>query len=174
VTSRLQVYSDPLQHALLAALVVAPLVPRFGRGPVVTAVAAAWLIDVDHPVAARSLRLGDWTSMPVRPRTHSAVVALGIGALVTAAAGPVHGWAALAGLASHLLHDAGDRAAPTPLLWPAAPARQLGRRRQLAGTAALALISVAAARVSGGAARGAAGRAAGARGGAGAARRRTA
>jgi hypothetical protein len=174
VTSRLQVYSDPLQHALLAALVVAPLVPRFGRRPVVTAVAAAWLIDVDHPVAARSLRLGDWTSMPVRPPTHSAVVALGIGALVTAAAGPVHGWAALAGLGSHLLHDAGDRAAPTPLLWPAAPARRLGRRRQLVGTAALALISVAAARVSGGAARGGAGRAACARGGAGAARRRTA
>jgi hypothetical protein len=151
VTSRLQVYSDPLQHALLAALVVAPLMPRFGPGPLVTAVAAASLIDLDHPVAARSLRLGDWTSMPVRPRTHSAVVALGAGALVTAAAGPVHGWATLAGLASHLLHDAGDRAAPTPLLWPAAPARQLGRRRQLVGTVALALASAAVARVSRGA-----------------------
>ena len=154
MTSRLQIYSDPLQHALLAALVVTPLVPRFGRAPVAIAVAAAWLIDVDHPVAARSLRLGDWTSMPVRPQTHSAAAALGAGALVAAAASPVHGWAAFAGLASHLLHDAGDRAAPTPLLWPAAPARQLGRRRQLAGTVALAAASAAIARLSRGAARG--------------------
>jgi LexA-binding, inner membrane-associated putative hydrolase len=174
VTSRLQVYSDPVQHALLAALVVAPLVPRFGRGPVATAVAAAWLIDVDHPVAARSLRLGDWTSMPVRPQTHSAAVAVGAGTLVGVAAGPAHGWAAFAGLASHLLHDAGGDGAPTPLLWPAAPARQLGRRRQLVGTVALALASAAIARISGGAARGARRRPACARGGGGAARRRTA
>jgi hypothetical protein len=148
MASRLQVYSDPLQHALLAALVAAPLVSRSGPAPIATAVAAAWLIDVDHPVAARSLRLGDWTSMPVRPRTHSAVVALGAGALVTAAAGPVHGWAAFAGLASHLLHDAGGGGAPTPLLWPAASARRLGRRRQLAGTVALAAASAAIAGVS--------------------------
>jgi hypothetical protein len=174
MTSRVQVYSDPLQHALLAVLVAAPLVPRFGRGPLVTAVAAAWLIDVDHPFAARSLRLADWTSMPVRPRTHSIVVAAGAGALVTAAAGPVHGWAALAGLASHLLHDAGDDSAPTPLLWPGAPARQLGRRRQLAGTAALALASAAVARVSGGAAPRGRRRPACVHGGGGAARRRTA
>jgi hypothetical protein len=64
-------------------------------------------------------------------------------------AGPLHGWAWVAGLTSHLLHDAGDRAAPTPLLWPFAPARQIGRRRQAAGTALLlassALLSRAAA-----------------------------
>ena len=69
-------------------------------------------------------------------------MAAAAGALVAAAAGPRHGWAAAAALASHLLHDAGDRAAPTPLLWPFAPARQIGRRRQLAGTALLALGSV--------------------------------
>jgi hypothetical protein len=55
----------------------------------------------------------------------------------------LHGWAAFGGLVSHLLHDAGDRAAPTPMLWPFAPARQLGRRWQLAGTAVLVLCSVA-------------------------------
>ena len=77
-----------------------------------------------------------------RTRTHSLVTTLGTGAVVTAAAGPLHGWAAFAGLTSHLLHDAGDRAAPTPLLWPFAPARQIGRGRQLAGTALLALGSV--------------------------------
>jgi LexA-binding, inner membrane-associated putative hydrolase len=145
---RVQVYSDPLVHALLAAGVAAPLVPRAGRGPLLTAVAAASLIDLDHPVAARSLRLGAWTSMRERPRTHSFVVAAGTGALVAVAAGPVHGWAAFGGLASHLLHDSGDDSAPTPLLWPRAPARQLGRRRQLAGTALLVLGSLAVSRAS--------------------------
>lgn len=137
---RVRVYSDPLQHALIAAAVVAPL--RGGRPVVTTAVAAAIAIDVDHVVAARSLWVRDTTSLPARPRSHSLVAALGAGALVTAAAGPRHGWAAFSSLVSHFLHDAGDQAAPTPLLWPFAPARQLGRRRQLAGTVLLALGSV--------------------------------
>ena len=147
---RVQVYSDPLQHVLIAAIVVAPLVPRTGRGVLATASAVALLIDIDHAVAARSWRVRDTTALPARPRTHSLAVAATTGALVAAAAGPLQGWAASAALVSHLLHDAGDRAAPTPLLWPFAPARQIGRRRQLAGTALLvagsALLSRAAAR----------------------------
>jgi hypothetical protein len=62
------------------------------------------------------------------------------------AAGPLHGWAAFGGLTSHLMHDAGDRAAPTPVLWPFAPARQLGRRWQVGATAALVLGSLAVSR----------------------------
>jgi LexA-binding, inner membrane-associated putative hydrolase len=138
----LRVYSDPFQHAAIAAAVVAPLTRGRGWGLVVTAVAAATVIDVDHAVAARSWRVRHTTSLPARPRSHSLVTTLGTGALVAAAAGPLHGWAAFAGLTSHLLHDAGDRAAPTPLLWPFAPPRQIGRRRQLAGTAALIAVSV--------------------------------
>ncbi len=147
---RLRVYSDPLQHALIATAVAAPLVPRAGRRVVVTAVAAAIVIDVDHAVAARSLRLRAITSLATRPRSHSLVTALGAGAVVGVAAGPLHGWAAFGGLASHLLHDAGDRAAPTPVLWPFSSARQLGRRRQLAGTMLLVLGSVAVSRVTAG------------------------
>ena len=139
----LQVYSDPLQHALIAAAVAAPLAPRAGRRVIGTAVAAALVIDVDHAVAARSLRVRATTALPMRPRSHSLATALGTGLAVGAAAGPVHGWAAFGGLVSHLLHDAGDRAAPTPLLWPFAPARQLGRRWQLAVTTALVLGSLA-------------------------------
>src|SRR4051794_19633477 len=139
---RVQIYSDPLQHVLIAAAVVAPLAPRSGRAVFGTAAAVALLIDVDHAVAARSLRVRDTTGLPMRPPTHSLLAAAATGALVAAAAGPRHGWAAGAALVSHLLHDAGDRAAPTPLLWPFAPARQIGRRRQLAGTALLALGSV--------------------------------
>jgi membrane-bound metal-dependent hydrolase YbcI (DUF457 family) len=144
--SRLQVYSDPLQHASIAAAVVAPLVARSGRRVLVTAITAAIAIDVDHAVAARSLRLPALTSLRTRPCTHSLLTALGTGAIVAAAAGPEHGWAAFGGLTSHLLHDAGDRAAPTPLLWPLAPARQLGRRWQVAATTALLLGSLAVSR----------------------------
>ena len=146
----LAVYSDPLQHALIAAAVVSPVAARAGRGVLWTAVAAALVIDVDHAVAARSVRVRDTTGLAARPRTHSFVTTLATGAGVAAAAGSLHGWAAFAGLASHLLHDAGDRAAPTPLLWPFAPPGQIGRRRQAAGTALLllgsALVSRAAAR----------------------------
>jgi hypothetical protein len=150
---RIRVYTDPLQHALIAAAVAAPLVPRAGWRVVLTAVAAATAIDVDHAVAARSLRIRATTSLATRPRTHSALTALGASAVVAAAAGPLHGWAAFGGLASHLLHDAGDRAAPTPILWPFAPARQLGRRHQLAGTALLVLSSVAISRATAASAR---------------------
>jgi len=139
---RVQIYSDPLQHVLIAAAVVAPLAPRSGRAVFGTATAVALLIDIDHAVAARSLRVRDTTGLAVRPPSHSLLVAAAAGALVAAGAGRWHGWAAGAALVSHLLHDAGDRAAPTPLLWPFAPARQIGRRRQLAGTALLALGSV--------------------------------
>jgi LexA-binding, inner membrane-associated putative hydrolase len=139
MAGRLQTYSDPLQHALIAAGVVAPL----GRGKVATAVSAALAIDVDHAVAARSVRVRHTTALRTRPRSHSLITAAGAAALIGARRGPLHGWAVFAGLASHFLHDAGDHAAPTPMFWPFAPARQLGRRWQLAGTTALALASVA-------------------------------
>jgi membrane-bound metal-dependent hydrolase YbcI (DUF457 family) len=141
-----RIYTDPLQHALIAAAVAAPLVPRAGRRVLVTAVLGATAIDVDHVVAARSARVRRTTALPERPQTHSLLTALTAGAVVSAAAGPLHGWAAFGGVASHLLHDAGDRAAPTPLLWPFAPARQIGRRRQLAGTTLLTMASTAIAR----------------------------
>ena len=137
--SALRVYSDPLQHAAIAAAVVAPL----GRNAVRTAVAAALIIDVDHAVAARSVRIRATTGLDTRPRTHSIVTALAASAAVGVLGGRVQGWAAFAGLVSHLLHDAGDQAAPTPMLWPLAPARQLGRKRQAAGTVLLALGSLA-------------------------------
>jgi membrane-bound metal-dependent hydrolase YbcI (DUF457 family) len=167
VGQRLRAYSDPLQHAAIAVAVTAPVAARGGRTVLVTAVAAALVIDVDHIVAARSLRPRRMTALAERPRTHSMLTAVAAGSLVTAAAGPLHGWAAFAGLVSHLLHDAGDHAAPTPLLWPWRPARQLGRRRQLAGSVALttasALIARAAARASAPAAGDAAGAGAAAR-----------
>jgi hypothetical protein len=136
-----RVYSDPLQHAAIAAVVVAPLAAGTNRRVLATAVAAALVIDVDHAVAARSFRPTHTTALQRRPPSHSLLAAAGAAAVVSVAAGPAHGWAAFAALGSHLLHDAGDDAAPTPLLWPWRPARQLGRRAQLAGTVALTTAS---------------------------------
>ena len=133
-----RIYSDPFQHAAIAAFVAAPL----GRRAALTASAAAVAIDVDHAVAARSLKVHALTGLDSRPPTHSLVAALAAGALV-GRKDRAQGWATFSGLASHLLHDAGDTAAPTPILWPIRPARQLGRRPQLIGTAALFAISCA-------------------------------
>jgi membrane-bound metal-dependent hydrolase YbcI (DUF457 family) len=135
-----RVYSDPLQHAAIAAVVVAPLA-RVDRRVLGTAVASALIIDADHVVAARSLRPTHTTALSRRPPTHSLLAAAAAGAIVAATAGPTHGWAAFAALGSHLLHDAGDGAAPTPVLWPWRPARQLGHRVQVAGTLALTTAS---------------------------------
>ena len=110
-----------------------------------TAVAAAVVIDLDHVIAARSARPRDTTGLDQRARAATACwPPRSPAALVAARAGPAHGWAAFAALGSHLLHDAGDTAAPTPVLWPFRPARQLGRRRQLAGTLLLTTGSAAA------------------------------
>ena len=148
--SRVRIYSDPFQHALIAAAVVAPLVSRAGPRVLRTAVVSSLVIDLDHAVAARSLRLQANISLPTRPRSHNLLTALGVGGLVTAAAGAAHGWSAFAGLTSHLLHDAGDDAAPTPMLWPFASARQIGRRRQIALTPLLFLGSIAVSRATAG------------------------
>ena len=127
--------ADPVAHALLAAAVAAPL----GRRAMLTAVVAGTAIDVDHVVATRSLRPTAMLTMAARPRSHALLVT-GVAATAGAlAGGPVHGWAAFAGLGSHLLRDASDAGAPTPLLWPWRPARQIRRRWAAAGIAGLAL-----------------------------------
>jgi hypothetical protein len=137
--------ADPLAHALLAAAVAAPL----GRRAMVTAVVAGTAIDVDHVVAARSLRPAAMLTMPTRPRSHALAATAVAAAAGVLAGGPVHGWAAFAGLGSHLLRDASDDGAPTPLLWPLRPPRQIPRRWAAVGVGALALGSVVVARRSG-------------------------
>ncbi|HWM08119.1 MAG TPA: metal-dependent hydrolase [Solirubrobacteraceae bacterium] len=127
--------ADPFAHALLAAAVTAPL----GRRAMATAVIAGTAIDVDHPIAARSLRPSAMLTLATRPRSHALLVTAAAGAAGLVAGGPVHGWAAFAGLGSHLLRDASDDAAPTPLLWPVRPPRQIPRAVAASGIAALAL-----------------------------------
>jgi hypothetical protein len=138
--------TDPVAHALLAAAVVAPL----GRGAVRTAVVAGTVIDVGHIVAARSARPRALIGLETRPRSHALLGAVALGAVGTLAGGITHGWAAFAGLASHLLRDAADDAAPTPLLWPWQPPRQIERAWAAAGVAALTLGSVGISRLAAG------------------------
>jgi membrane-bound metal-dependent hydrolase YbcI (DUF457 family) len=140
--------ADPLAHGLLAGVVAAPLARAAGRGPVVTAVVAGTLIDVDHLVAARSLRPASWLTLGVRPRAHTLMLAFGAGGLAAAVGGPAHGWAAFGGLASHVLRDASDGSG-TPILWPVSGRRQIPRAAYAAGIAALAVGSWLVSRSSG-------------------------
>ncbi len=64
-------YSDPLQHAALAALVVAPLAARTPQRVLGTAIAAALVIDLDHVVAARSARPRKTTALSAQSRSAS-------------------------------------------------------------------------------------------------------
>jgi hypothetical protein len=143
---RLLIYADPVLHAALAGGVVAPLARSAGPGHLAIAVAAGTLIDIDHPLAARSIGVERMCSMDCRPRAHSAPVALGLGAAASAVGGTSYGWAAFAGLASHLLRDAGDRQTKTPILWPLSPRRSISRAAYAGGIAALAAGSLAAER----------------------------
>ena len=87
LTAALRTYTDPVQHALIAAAVTAPLVPLAGRRVLGTAVAVSTLIDADHIVAARSPRVRHTTSLAERPQTHSLLTAAATGATVTASPG---------------------------------------------------------------------------------------
>jgi membrane-bound metal-dependent hydrolase YbcI (DUF457 family) len=139
---------DPFAHGLLAGAVAAPLARSTGRGPLVTAVVAGTLIDVDHVVAARSLRPVTWLTLGGRPRAHSLVLAVGVGSVAGVVAGPAHGWAAFGGLASHLLRDASDSGG-APILWPVSGRRRIPRTAYAAGIAGLALGSWVVSRASG-------------------------
>ena len=143
MASRVQIYTDPLQHALIAAARRRAAGARGGRRVFATAVGAALAIDVDHAVAARSVRVRDTTALATRPRTHSLLAALARGRGGRRAAGPLHGWATFGGarLAPPPRRGRPRRAHAAAVA--VRPARQLGRRRQLAGTAALVLASLA-------------------------------
>ena len=135
---RLVAYGDPLVHALVAAAVVAPLVRRAGSAPLVTAIAAGTLIDVDHPLAARSLDLRANLSLASRPRSHSLVAALVTGRWGAPRAALCTRGPRSPGWPPTCCATPVTATRPTPLLWPFAPARQLGRGPALAGIAALA------------------------------------
>lgn len=113
---------DAPVHAILALLVVFPLLDT--RAPAENTVVlicavllTGTLLDIDHFVAARSLKINDVLILPMRPKTHSLVFAGAVGFLVVLVSrNPILGWIVFAALVSHVMRDAGG--GKTPILWP--------------------------------------------------------
>jgi membrane-bound metal-dependent hydrolase YbcI (DUF457 family) len=116
---RIRALADPFLHAGFAAAVLAPTVRRAGWGPLRAGIAAGLIIDLDHVVAARSVRVAKTAGMPTRPRPHNLFLATAASAAAWRTAGRKYGWAVFAGLWSHLLFDATDGSG-APLFWPVA------------------------------------------------------
>lgn len=104
---------DEVGHASVAAFVLLWAWPTWGWRPLLAAVLAATLIDVDHALAAGSLMPERMMTLAARPAAHSllgAAVAGGAGWLV---GGRRVGYAAVVGVLTHLARDAqGDPGVP--------------------------------------------------------------
>lgn len=106
---------DGLSHgsaALAVTLPAAPLVPDPGWF-VAAGLAGSLVLDLDHVVAAQSVRLERCMTMPARPPTHSFLFVL----LASLALAGLRPWRGLGlglflGLGSHLLRDLGTGGAP--------------------------------------------------------------
>jgi hypothetical protein len=112
---RPEAVSDALAH-LATGLAVALPASSYVREPerfLALAGVSATLIDLDHVVAARSLKLNSCMTMPRRPATHS-VLAVGGLAYLTARLEPGRQTelAVILGLGSHLLRDLVTGGAP--------------------------------------------------------------
>jgi membrane-bound metal-dependent hydrolase YbcI (DUF457 family) len=108
---------DEVAHGAVAATCALWLVPRWGLRPVVVAVLAATLIDVDHAIAGGSLAPERMMQLSARPPTHSLLAALGLAILAGMLGGTRIGHAVGVGTLTHILRDA--TASPgVPLLAP--------------------------------------------------------
>lgn len=108
---------DVLVHGAAAGLCAVWLLPGYGWRPLVSAIAAGILIDLDHAVAARSLDPLKMMSLAARPPTHSLVAAVLFGIVAGRLLGSVCGYAVGIGIVAHLLGDAIEPAG-VPLLAP--------------------------------------------------------
>lgn len=106
---------DGLSHAtaaLAATLPAAPFAPDPARF-LAAGLAGAIALDLDHVVAAQSVRLERCMTMPVRPPTHSIAFAF-LASMMLAGLRPWRGLGlgVFLGLGSHLLRDLGTGGAP--------------------------------------------------------------
>ena len=106
---------DGLSHssaALAVTLPAAPLVPEPGWF-VAAGLAGSLALDLDHIVAAQSVRLDRCMTMPGRPPTHSFLFVV-LASVVLAGLRPWRGLGLglFLGLGSHLLRDLGTGGAP--------------------------------------------------------------
>ncbi len=114
-------------HLGTACVVTLPVLPNTQnqRAFGLVALGSAVALDLDHVIAARSLQVNSWMTMPARPPTHSL---FGLAALAMAAERVAPGerlWlAVLLGVGSHLLRDLATGGAPLwhprrVITWPA-------------------------------------------------------
>jgi len=135
---------DASLHGLVALSVVSPILWIQEIGLRLAALSAlsllcGILIDLDHFVAARSLRIRDAMVLGGRPPTHSLTFILPVVlVLYLLLDSYVVAWVAFASLFSHLLRDAST--GMTPILWPL-PLRSLPRAVYIFGEVALLLTS---------------------------------
>jgi LexA-binding, inner membrane-associated putative hydrolase len=106
---------DGLCHLGTALAVSLPILPyvRDRWGFLRISLLCSVAIDLDHILAARSLRLGRCMTMEHRPASHSVLTPMIIAVLAERWKPEQHvGLAALVGLGSHLLRDLGTGGAP--------------------------------------------------------------
>lgn len=106
---------DMLCHFGTALAVSLPILPyvRDRRGFLRISLLSAIMLDLDHILAARSLNLNSWMTMPQRPVSHSVLTPLLVAALAERWKPEQHfGLAAIIGVGSHLLRDLGTGGAP--------------------------------------------------------------
>jgi len=106
---------DWLCHIGTALAVSLPILPYVHdrAGFLRVSLLSSVVLDLDHILAARSLRLTDCMSMPHRPGSHSVLAPFVIAAVAERWKPQQHfGLAALVGLSSHLLRDLGTGGAP--------------------------------------------------------------
>lgn len=108
---------DLLCHLGTACVVTLPVLPntRHQREFGFVAIGSAVALDLDHVLAARSLEIASWMTMPARPPTHSLGAMLALAWCVEYMAPGKRLWlAVLLGIGSHLLRDLATGGAP---LW---------------------------------------------------------
>lgn len=112
---RQEALSDGAAHIATALAVSIPAAPfvEHRRRFVLLSAASAVAIDLDHLVAARSVKLIPSMSMPTRPSSHS-LLTIGIGSYAAERLWPgtQSGLAITLGLGSHLLRDLATGGAP--------------------------------------------------------------
>lgn len=112
---RQEALSDGAAHIATAVAVSIPAAPfvEHQRRFVILAALSAVAIDLDHLVAARSVKLLPCMTMPTRPASHS-LVTIGIGSYAAERLWPgtQSGLAITLGLGSHLLRDLATGGAP--------------------------------------------------------------
>jgi membrane-bound metal-dependent hydrolase YbcI (DUF457 family) len=115
---------DPMNHLMLAVLVVSPFILSRGSlsaklACLLGTVLSATLIDIDHIVAAKSFDLYAMTHLGSRPVTHSLVFALACAAIASIITRRLTiEYVVFAGLTSHIFMDASSGG--TPFLFPLA------------------------------------------------------